>query len=227
MERSDARGFYTGVVLPVLRQRLDVAFPEFGWRRDRQGWVATDQEFTHRMLGVRADRVVAHGPAPRGFLVHGGGPVLWTAYPNGGVTPRGRDFVDTVRVLAERAGVDPAALERPRPRDRRAELLEAVCVLARRELAGERGAQAGVYLERRGFPAETIPTSRLGLMPERRRLSEALERGATRGASFRLGGPRRLPLARADRRLLARRRWQRANALGANDRRGKSGRLGG
>jgi hypothetical protein len=60
-----------------------------GWKRDQFGWVATDEETTHRVLGVRGERVVAHGPAPRGFLVHGGDSMLWTAYLNGGVIPRG------------------------------------------------------------------------------------------------------------------------------------------
>ncbi len=69
MERPNARDFYTDEVLPALQETLDTAFPEFGWKRDRQGWVATNQEFTHPTLGIRADRVVAHGPAPRGFLV--------------------------------------------------------------------------------------------------------------------------------------------------------------
>ncbi len=51
--------FYSEVVLPALAARLDAAFPEFGWKRDPRGWVATNQEMTHRALGVRADRVVA------------------------------------------------------------------------------------------------------------------------------------------------------------------------
>ena len=51
---------------------------------------------THRVLGVRADRVVAHGPAPRGFLVHGGEPTLWTAYVTGGAVPRGESFARVV-----------------------------------------------------------------------------------------------------------------------------------
>src|SRR6476659_10740596 len=81
--------FYADVVLPALADRLDTAFPEFGWKRDARGWVATNEEMTHRMLGVRADRVIAHGPAPRGFLVHGGDTTLWTAYLSAGVVPRG------------------------------------------------------------------------------------------------------------------------------------------
>src|SRR5438094_1320298 len=85
--------FYTDSVLPALAEQLDRAFPEFGWRRDSRGWVATNEQTTHRVLGVRADRVVAHGPAPRGFLVHGGEQMIWTAYVNGGAVPRRDEFV--------------------------------------------------------------------------------------------------------------------------------------
>src|SRR5436190_1821497 len=104
--------FYTEIVLPALADRLDQAFPEFGWRRDGRGWVATNEEHTHARLGVRAERVVAHGPAPRGFLVHGGEPMLWTAYVSDGAVPHGEEFIRAVRDLAERAGVDPAPIER-------------------------------------------------------------------------------------------------------------------
>src|SRR5438876_625751 len=116
--------FYTDSVLPALAERLDQAFPEFGWRRDARGWVATNEEHTHARLGVRAERVVAHGPAPRGFLVHGGEPMLWTAYVSGGGVPRGQQFVHAVIELAQRAGIDPALINSAGPRDRRADLLE-------------------------------------------------------------------------------------------------------
>lgn len=89
VSEDGARDFYLEVVLPALADRLDQAFPEFGWRRDRDGWVATNEEHTHICLGVRAERVVAHGPAPQGFLVHGGDATLWTAYVNG------RRFIET------------------------------------------------------------------------------------------------------------------------------------
>ena len=92
--------FYTEVVLPALAAHLDVVFPEFGWKQDARGWVATNQEMTHRVLGVRADRVVAHGGAPPGFLVHGGETMLWTAYLNGGDVPHGDTFRSVVRELA-------------------------------------------------------------------------------------------------------------------------------
>jgi hypothetical protein len=157
--------YYTDVVLPALADRLDTAFPEFGWRRDGRGWIATNEEMTHRALGVRAERVVAHGPAPRGFLVHGAEPVLWTVYLNGGQVPRGADFVRTVEMLADRAGVDTTPLRQHAPRDRKAELLEFFFELAQRELASEKGAAARGYLESRGFPAGPPLDWGLGVVP--------------------------------------------------------------
>jgi Toprim-like len=164
-ERTRVVDFYTEVVLPALAERLDQAFPEFGWRRDARGWVATNEEHTHARLGVRAERVVAHGPAPRGFLVHGGEPMLWTAYLAGGGLPRGAEFVRIVGELADRAGVDAAPLERETPRDRRTELFDEFFKLAQRELAGEGGETARAYLGARGFAREAIGASGLGVIP--------------------------------------------------------------
>jgi DNA primase len=207
--------YYTEVVLPALAERLDTAFPEFGWRRDGRGWIATNEEMTHRALGVRAERVVAHGPAPRGFLVHGAEPVLWTAYVNGGQVPRGADFVRTVETLADRAGVDTAPLAQRRPRDRKAELLEFFFQLAQRELARERGAQAREYLERRGFPEEAQPEWGLGVVPSE--TSEALTRAGFTAAEIESSGlvadgrwPGRICGAWRSERGTARTLWARA-----------------
>ncbi len=171
-ERPRVIDFHTEVVLPALMQRLDQAFPEFGWRRDPRGWVATNQQHTHARLGVRADRVVAH--EPQGFLVHGGEAMLWTAYLNDGNVPHGADFVRAVTELAARAGVDPSPIEGQARSDRRGELLETFFELARRELSGEGGAHARAYLERRDFPSEAINDSGLGVVPPARITHEAL-----------------------------------------------------
>jgi len=64
-QRISILSFYTDEVLPALANRLDQAFPEFGWKRDRDGWIASNEETTHRLLGVRAERVIAHAQAPR------------------------------------------------------------------------------------------------------------------------------------------------------------------
>jgi DNA primase len=156
--------FYVEVVLPALAARLDRAFPEFGWRRDALGWVATDDEMTHRVLGVRADRVVAHGPAPPGFLVHGGEPTLWTAYLNRGVVPRGETFLAIVRELAMRAGVDTAPLERPQAHSRRTDLLRDFFKLCTAELR-QPGTAARAFLERRGFNGTNIDQLGFGVVP--------------------------------------------------------------
>jgi hypothetical protein len=163
--RLSAVDYYTDVVLPALYERLDTAFPEFGWRRDARGWVATNDEMTHRVLGARAARVVAHGPAPRGFLVHGAEATLWTAYVAGGAVPRGESFTQAVLELARRAGVDTAPLDRPVPRDRRTDLLHDFFTLCRWELAADAGASAREYLEQRGLPREAIERCGLGVVP--------------------------------------------------------------
>jgi len=186
--------------------------------------VATNDEHTHASLGVRAGRVVAHGPAPRGFLVHGGEPTLWTAYVNGGVVPRGADFVHAVKELAECAGVDPSPLERAEPRDRKAELLQEVDALSRHELTSERGWRARDYMESRGIPSASIEDSGLGLFPARDRVESVLTRAAyseseiaASGVLADSGWPGRLGGA-CDERGRARTFWARSLAENADSR---------
>lgn len=120
---------------------------------------------------MRADRVVCHGDAPRGFLIHGQGATLWTTYLNDGRPARGRDFVGAVRALAARAGLDAGQLDRSaRSGERKAGLLHGAFVLCGRELASERGTTARAYLASRGIPAARIDRSGLGLMPDDARL---------------------------------------------------------
>lgn len=187
-EQLSVTDFYTDFVLPALSERLDQAFPEFGWRRDTRGWIATNEEHTHSRLGVRAERVVAHGPAPRGFLVHGGEPTLWTAYISGGAVPRGEEFVRVVKDIAARAGVDSGPIERAAPRDRRADLLEDFFELCRSELASEAGVEAHAYLERRGFSEDAIEVSGLGVVPAAHRTREAFSDGGYTEAEIAAAG---------------------------------------
>ena len=129
---------------------------------------------THRALGVRAERVVAHGRAPRGFLIYGGEATPWTAYVNGGAVPRGAEFARVVKELAERAGIDASPITEPRPRDRRGELLEDFFTLCRDELSSPRAGAARDYLERRRIPRADIDRTGLGLVPEATRSESAL-----------------------------------------------------
>jgi DNA primase len=180
--------FYTESVLPALAEVLDQAFPEFGWRRDALGWVATNQEHTHSTFGVRADRVVAHGPAPRGFLIHGGDAVLWTAYLSGGASPRGAEFVRAVEELARRAGVDPTPVERTERPDRRAQLLERFAELCREELLGSRGSRARIYLQHRGLPSDAISRLDIGMVPRPNRTRSSLTQAGFQAAEIEASG---------------------------------------
>jgi hypothetical protein len=167
--------YYVDTVLPALAARLDTAFPEFGWKRDARGWVATNQEMTHRVLGVRAERVVAHGSAPAGFLVHGGDSTLWTAYINGGVVPRGETFRAVVDDLAARAGVVVDPTERVQRRDREGDLLRDFFALCKAELQSSQGAAGRSYLERRGLPTSALPEVDLGVVPNELVTKNALQ----------------------------------------------------
>ena len=206
-------------MLPALQARLDTAFPEFGFRPDALGWVATNEETTHRALGVRAERVVAHGPAPPGILIHGGDAIPWTAYLNGGQLPRGEAFVATVKELAARAGVDTAPIERAQPRDRRTDLLHDFFTLCRMELHGKAGAQARDYLQRTRPPRRSPRPLRSWRCPARGRYEAPARDGRLHRARDQpLGCTRRRALARSRLWSLARRVGTDRNVLDANPR---------
>lgn len=225
-ERISIADFYEREVLPALQQRLDTAFPEFAWQPDARGWHAANEEFTHATLGARANRVVCHGDAPRGFLVHGQGPMLWTTYVNDGQAARGRDFVDTVRQLAERAGIDAERLDRPPTQaERKANLLHDAFVFSRRELASERGAAARDNLEHRGIPPNRVGDAMLGVVPPADRLRLALAGASYRDDEIAASGlladsrwPGRIVGAWSDERSRVVTLWARAIDDGADER---------
>ncbi len=101
--------FYQHEVLPALIDALDVAFPEFHWRRTDSGWVA-DNQHNYVRAGGRPHELVTCCEA-EGFSVSGRPEMTWLAYVNGGRTPRGAEYVAAVRHLAELAGVDASSLQ--------------------------------------------------------------------------------------------------------------------
>ena len=166
------------VVQPALFEKLDAAFPEFGWRRTRSGWVATNRAFTKERFGVRPDRVICHRPF--GFLIHGGSARTWCAYVHGGTPPQGRAFREVVVVLAARAGVAPPG-EAPAEHDgdqRRREILGGVLEAAHHRLLDRddpEARKARAVLERRGLGRDTWDEFELGLTPSRPARSERVE----------------------------------------------------
>ena len=165
--RSSLVAYLEEVVQPALFEKLDAAFPEFGWRRTTAGWIATNRAFTKARFGVRPDRVICHRPF--GFLIHGGEAHTWCAYVHGATPPKGRAFQYAIAALATRAGVPlPDDLAPPRRRDARPEILERLLRAAHRRLAegGDSHAQkARAVLEGRGLSKDTWGELELGLTP--------------------------------------------------------------
>jgi len=191
----DLSSFLDDAVYPSLFDRLDLAFPEFGWKRNRKGgWTATNRDTTKRVVDARPDRVVCNQPV--GFYVHGGDAIRWLDYVNGGNQPRGADFPEAVRLLAGRAEVPFPEIEwtdeqkaTARRTARVRNLHEDFWAVAQAELASPRGEPIRRYLEGRGFTEDEIPTLPLGCYPSRKHLLKSLEdRGYDRSELAELPG---------------------------------------
>lgn len=94
---------FSQVVLGAVFDRLDSVFPEFGWQRRRNGWIATNEVFSHASFKVRAERIVSNNPS--GFHIHGAENMHWLEYIHGGGFPRGDDWHIAATELARRVGM--------------------------------------------------------------------------------------------------------------------------
>lgn len=180
-ERLKPSEFLDRAVIPALFERADVALPEFGFKRKGGGWLATKSPSG---LDVRPDRISWRYPSA-GFGVHGDRGYAWTAFAAGdvaGAPPTGHAFVDAVRELARRAGVDPSPLDvelsederrEESARRRREDLLStfhAVSLDALRSV----GETAKTYLLGRGFTEEAIEDFGLGFFSTREDMRKRL-----------------------------------------------------
>lgn len=96
---------FSQVVLGAVFDRLDSVFPEFGWRRSRGGWVASNDAFCHSKFEVRAERIICN--ISSGFYIHGNAQSEhWLSYLNGGSFPRGEAWHVAATELARRVGMD-------------------------------------------------------------------------------------------------------------------------
>ena len=85
-------------ILPRVFSSLDTVFPEFGWRRAKDGWVATNGNFTRSRFEARPDRVVCR--QERGLMIYGDKSYHWLEYLYGADFPRGADWWTVVEELA-------------------------------------------------------------------------------------------------------------------------------
>lgn len=148
-----------GVLLPALFERLDTAFPEFGWVRDSRGWRATNEQTCKSTTGASQRRVVCHRPV--GFYAHGAGNTTWFQYLTGERSPRGEAFTDALKELCARAGVTytarPITEEEREEIERRQKLgsvLEDIWQVVRNELQVEELNARKKYLVSRDLSAE-------------------------------------------------------------------------
>jgi DNA primase len=170
--RQDLGEFLDHEVYPALFDRLDRAFPEYGFQRRGNHWVAS-AEATRALPGSpRLDRVYCYSNRPWCLVIQGGNPVRFLDLVNGGTKPTGADFPEAVRKLSELARVpfpqrevSPEEAKRHAKRHARRSALEAVCFLCRATLLSEDGKAARAYLEGRGLDACAQETLGLGLYP--------------------------------------------------------------
>lgn len=154
-------------VLPEVFARLDTVFPEFGWVRRHNGWVATNDRFSHERLNVRCDRVICNNE--RGYYIHGSRQSEhWLAYLNGGVFPSGDAWLRTASELASRVGLAGFAAPRPRP----VSVWERVLEAARAQMASPAGEACRAYCDGRGLPWRSYG---LGCVADRDQLLAAAE----------------------------------------------------
>lgn len=167
---------YEQEIVPAIFKRPEAVVPEGGWKWVARGWQATNREFTKGRFGVRPDRVMIYTDAPFGVQIHGRGFITWVSFIAGEAKPTGRAFVEAVRELARRVGVDASVLDHElspeesksaEERHRRQDCLETFLAIARAALMSEapQAHRASEYLRARGFGAGDIEALGFGLCP--------------------------------------------------------------
>jgi DNA primase len=173
---------YTDQVCPRVFDQLDQVFPDYGFRQDANGWHATNREATKRLsASPRPDRVVCHtrnNQSPRGILIHdgpgGGIPIPFAALVlNQESMPRGIHFVDAVKELAQRVGVEIS--DKPHPDQKRWDALNAYATITRNYLLDSPDSPASIVLQQRGLDKHHTANTSLGAHPPNATLRTLLE----------------------------------------------------
>lgn len=160
----------------VLFGRLDIALPEFGWRRHGDHWTGTawPSGFPMACNGQHPDRLMVYANATHWIKVHGHTGVRFLDYVNNGRKPVGPEFPAAVRRLCELAGVpfpedaarDPEWSKRERLLEDRRRCLEIVVEHAQGVLWSEHGGVARAFLVKRGLSDEDMRELGLGFLHE-------------------------------------------------------------
>jgi P4 family phage/plasmid primase-like protien len=157
---------------PALYERLDEAFPAFGWKKQGRAWVATrwPEDFPFVVEHPHPDRLVVYEDGPGFIMIHGHHGLSWTQYLADGETPTGAAFGEVLKGLAAKAGVtlpgrklDAVEVELQRYHDERRKGLGLTIEMGKYLLQETKeGDQAVDYLIERGFAEEDMEQLGLG-----------------------------------------------------------------
>ena len=145
--------YYSNELLPAIFANPNQFFPEFAWRAQSGGWVATRSPLTDVTSHDRITMRMTGGAVPGGFCVQGSEPQLWTYYLTG-YKPRGEEFWNVVEEICKRGNVpfvrelSPEQTLHLHARRRRSNLFDAFWALVREDIA-----PAQAYAETRGVPS--------------------------------------------------------------------------
>ena len=158
-------------VYPALFTKLNVAMPEFGWKRQGPHWIASvwPPSFPEEASERKPSRLMVYANRKHWIKVHGKTGVRFLDYVNGGQNPRGIAFIEAARRLAAMAEVDfpdrhvsPEEEERRRQRELRREALDVTFDYCQDQLFQPAGKAALDYLiDQRHLPMDA--TKNLGL----------------------------------------------------------------
>jgi len=179
--RTKLSDFYNDEIRPRLTADLVYDWPGHNWHRSHGKWRGacprhTSESGTSFNVSLDSNCWFCSGCGV------GGGPVQYLYWLQGGTgSPRGREFVEILRVLAARVGLtlpereltddERAAAEEVAAKRGALELIYHVC---QDYLGSDVGEQARAYLQSRGIDNDAIRALELGLYPPLREIRSAL-----------------------------------------------------
>lgn len=163
---------------------LDRMLPEFDWKRKRNHWEATNGITTREQFRARPARVMVYDNRPWLVVVHDLPGMRLLDLAAGGLRPRGDDFWNAVRKLADAVGVavpsrseTPAAAAIRQERELLEDRMEAFYRWAAEELEADnlKAEKARDYLAERGLGVEARRTLGVGLYADHEAAKRAVE----------------------------------------------------
>ncbi|MCA9444442.1 MAG: hypothetical protein KC964_26890, partial [Candidatus Omnitrophica bacterium] len=170
------------LIYPILEEKLDVVFPEFGFQKVSNGWwLARTAPVSCHGFGHKNGRLAATQWGFRSLDAETP-TVFWLAYVNKMELPDWRGMPEAVRRLAAKVNhhfewtPEEEAARTARERFRLYHLLDAVLMNSQNVLMGPQGEEAREYLTREiGFPESSLLGMEFGLYDSIREMQNHLK----------------------------------------------------